>query len=98
MQLHYNRTMTRKTQLFEHESLQDADNLAAFLKAIAKGIKKGELTFTDDDDTLVIHPGELARFRVKVEKRPGSQTLRLKIVWRGDERADLDETPLFIDG
>ena len=89
--------MSKKPQTFEHESLQDADNLAAFLKAIAKGIKKGEITFTDDDETLVIHPTELARFRIKVEKRPGSQTLRLKITWKGDDDRDLDEAPLFID-
>ncbi len=89
--------MSKKLQTFEHESLQDADNLAAFLKAIAKGLKKGEITFTDDDDTLVIHPSELARFRIKVEKRPGSQTLRLKITWTGDDERDLDDTTLFID-
>ena len=88
--------MRHTPQIFHHESLQDADNLAAFLKAIAKGIKKGEITFTDEEDTLTLRPTTLGRFRVKVEKSPRQQTLRLKIVWRGDE-SDSDESPLFIE-
>jgi amphi-Trp domain-containing protein len=89
--------MSRKPQIFEHESLQDADNLAAFLKAIAKGIKKGEIIFTDEDDTLTLRPKALGRFRVKVEKSPKSQSLRLKITWQGDDEGDIDDTPLFIE-
>jgi amphi-Trp domain-containing protein len=89
--------MSKKPQIFEHESLQDADNLAVFLKAIAKGIKKGELTFNDDEDSITLKPKQLGRFRIKVEKSPKSQSLRLKITWKGDADSELDDTPLFID-
>ena len=86
-----------RTQQFEHESLQDADNLAAFLKAIARGIQKGELTFDDEEDQIVIRPHRLGRFRIRVSKTPKNQTLRIKIVWSGDDDTPLDATPLFID-
>lgn len=89
--------MTRQTQIFEHESLQDADNLAAFLKAIARGIQKGEITFDDEEDQIVLRPHRLGRFRIKVSKSPRNQTLRLKIVWSGEEEGELDDSPLFID-
>ena len=89
--------MRPKTKVFDHESLQDADNLAAFLKAIAKGIKKGHIEFTDDDETLTLTPTPLGRFRIKAEKTPKSQTLRIKITWQSGTSEAEETNLLFID-
>lgn len=89
--------MRQKTKIFDHESLQDAGNLAAFLKAIAKGIKKGQIQLTDDDETLTLTPTPLGRFRIKAEKTPKTQTLRLKITWQTDTPEDEETVPLFIE-
>ena len=49
--------MESEKSRFRHESLQDCHSIREFLEAIAKGIGKGRLEFTDDEGIVFLASG-----------------------------------------
>ena len=41
---------------FRHQSLQDEKSIQDILKAISSGIAKGKITFSDEDEKIVMRP------------------------------------------
>ncbi|WP_373017668.1 amphi-Trp domain-containing protein [Thiomicrorhabdus sp.] len=90
--------MAKKTQEFVHESLQDKDAIANYLKAVMRGFKKGEIVLSDDEDELTLTPETLAQLKIKANKSKKSQSLTIKFSWSSsDTDSEFDDTPLFID-
>lgn len=88
--------MTKQSKHFEHESLQDKENLIGYLKALTEGLEKGEIVFADEEETLVVRPNQLGRFKIRAHCNKKSQDIRLKISWAADEPEDAENQPLFI--
>lgn len=88
--------MAKKTQYFEHESLQDKESIINYLKALTKGIEKGEILISDEDDTQIINPSSLTLLKLKASKNKKEQSLRIKLSWTNENDDDPDNTPLFI--
>lgn len=88
--------MAKKTEYFEHESLQDKASVIAYLNALSEGIAKGEILISDDDDTQLIHPQNLALMSIRAKKSKNEQSLRLKLEWKQSNDDDGDSAPLFI--
>ncbi|MDX1347707.1 MAG: amphi-Trp domain-containing protein [Thiomicrorhabdus chilensis] len=89
--------MAKKIKDFSHESLQDKEAIANYLKAVMKGFKKGEIVLSDDEDELTLTPETLAKLKIKAEQSKKSQSLSIKISWSSDTESSIDDTPLFID-
>ncbi len=88
--------MAKKTEYFEHESLQDKESVVNYLNALAEGIAKGEILISDDDDTQILNPQNLALMSIRAKKSKNEQSLRLKLEWKQENDEDVDNTPLFI--
>ncbi len=89
--------MGKKSDTFEHESLQDKDSIINYLKAISDGFKKGRIQFSDEEDELTLTPETMANLRIRAQQSKKSQELRIKISWSSDQEVDVDDIPLFID-
>ncbi|WP_178862065.1 amphi-Trp domain-containing protein [Thiomicrorhabdus cannonii] len=88
--------MAKKTNLFEHESLQDKDAIVQYLKALTEGIEKGEVLLSDDDEKVTLNPTPFGRFKLKATRSKKVQELRLKISWIGHEDDGERAQPLHI--
>ena len=89
--------MSKKTENFEHESIQDRDSVINYLKAISEGFKKGRLKLSDEDDELTLTPEKMANLRIRAVKSKKSQELRIKINWSSEQTERVDDSSLFID-
>jgi amphi-Trp domain-containing protein len=89
-------TMAKKTNLFEHESLQDKDAIVQYLKALTDGIEKGEVELSDDDEKVTLKPTPFGRFKLKATCSKKAQELRIKISWVGHEDGGDSDQPLHI--
>ncbi len=49
--------MRDRKKSFRHHSLQDEKSLQDILKAVSSGIARGKITFSDEDEKIVMRPG-----------------------------------------
>lgn len=78
---------------FRHESLQDQETIQGLLKALSKGIAKGEVHFSDDNGEIVMNPEGLLHVKLVASEDDGHNRINLRISWRDDnhvpEKSDL---------
>lgn len=70
---------------FRHESLHDRKSIQELLKAITKGIAKGEVTFSDEDGDMVMQPNGLLNLKVTASEDDYRHKIDLRISWQVDE-------------
>lgn len=90
--------MKDKSNQFRHESLQDANAVVTYLKALAEGIEKGTLQFRDEQGEIVLEPGGMIRFGLEAQKRSDRYSLSLKMSWKQRSEKRRDPGPLRING
>ena len=73
--------MRNNKDSFRHESLQDRKTIQEMLKAIAKGLAKGKLTFSDEDGTTVMYPDGLLNLKVTADENDSRHRLNIRITW-----------------
>jgi len=88
--------MAKNTNYFEHESFQDKESIVNYLEAITLGIKKGEIVFSDEEETVTIVPKNIGQLRIKSTRSKKSQEIKLKLSWSNHSQEDQEDTPLFI--
>ncbi|MEM8632404.1 MAG: amphi-Trp domain-containing protein [Pseudomonadota bacterium] len=66
---------------FRHDTLENRKTIRAYLDALAKGIGKGEVSFSNDDGKLVLHPEDLLTLVIKAERADGACKMDLRISW-----------------
>lgn len=67
---------------FKHESLQDREAVAAYLRALVEGIEQGSLTLCQGESTTVLSPHGLIRFQVEAREKEGTHRLSVKLTWK----------------
>lgn len=72
---------TRKTD-FRHESIQDSKSIQSLLKALTDGIAKKEITFSDEEDSMVMHPKGLLNLKVTASQDGNDNRISLRIKWQ----------------
>ena len=70
---------------FKHESLQDADTIRELLKAITKGIARGKLSFSDDDDEFIMEPQGLLNLKLTASQEENRNRLSIRISWQTED-------------
>lgn len=71
---------------FKHESLQDAQSIAKYLKALIVGLESGELQFKNDEAELQLQPRGLLELELRARRKGGRGKLQLKLAWRETPR------------
>lgn len=71
--------MADSPKTFRHESLQDVDSVCDILDAIARGLEKGALSFSDDAGKIVLHPRGLLDIKLSASAEDAQQRLNLRL-------------------
>ena len=88
--------MRQNKKSFSHLSLQDAKSIQPILKSIEKGIINGEMTFSDEDDEIMLKPEGLLRFKITASESETKHQLSIKISWNIDDPKLDDKSILSI--
>ncbi len=88
--------MRQNKKSFSHLSLQDAKSIQPILKAIEKGIANGKMTFSDEDDEIILKPEGLLRLKVSASESETRHQLNIKISWNIDDPKLDDKSILSI--
>lgn len=83
---------------FRHESLQDTRAIVRYLNALAEGVDKGTLKFSDEQGEIVLEPSGMIRFGVSAERKSERYGLTIKLSWKQDADKKKDPGPLTING
>jgi amphi-Trp domain-containing protein len=67
---------------FTYESLQDAEAVAQYLRALADGIAAGALKLRSDGRALELTPNGLLRFRLEGKHGRHRARVVMKVSWR----------------
>lgn len=74
--------MKKSKSDFRHESIQDNKSIQAILKSITKGIEKNEITFSDEEDTIIMHPKGLLNLKVSASQDDNDNRINIRIKWQ----------------
>ncbi|XOV78283.1 MAG: amphi-Trp domain-containing protein [Aestuariibacter sp.] len=80
--------MQSSKNVFRHESLEDKKSISEVLAAITKALESGELTFSDDESDITLHPQGLMHLKVSASKEDGRNKFSLRVSWQ--EPSDID--------
>jgi amphi-Trp domain-containing protein len=74
----------RKTN-FRHQSLQDVDSIQDILKAISSGIARGKITFSDEDEKIILRPEGLLDLKVTATREENRNRFNIRVSWESEE-------------
>lgn len=77
--------MLDQKKRFRHESMQDKKSIQGILNAIAEGIAKGEISFSDEEGKLVMEPRDLLNLKVTASEDDVHKRIDIRISWYSDE-------------
>ncbi|TNJ43023.1 amphi-Trp domain-containing protein [Phaeobacter sp. B1627] len=66
---------------FRHDSLQDRKTVKTLIDAIGKGLAKGELSLSDDDNEILLTPEGLLTLRIRAERNDGQCKVDFRVSW-----------------
>ena len=81
---------------FRHQSLQDDKSIQAILKAITSGIAKGKITFSDEDDKIVMRPEGLLDLKVTAAQEDNRNRFNIRISWQVDDNSEKKKKSLSV--
>lgn len=81
---------------FKHESLQDTDTIRELLKAITKGIAKGKISFSDEDNEMIMEPQGLLNLKLSASQEENRNRLAIRISWQTEDTKQKPHKPLRV--
>ncbi len=87
--------MAQEKNTFKHESLQSSKSIQDILKALTKGIAKGDLVFSDDEGEITLQPSGLLNLKISARKEDNQNRVDIRIRWQSDEQ-EVKEKPLSV--
>lgn len=81
---------------FKHESLQDTETIRELLKAITKGIAKGKISFSDEDDEMIMEPQGLLNLKLSASQEENRNRLAIRISWQTEDTKQKPHKPLRV--
>jgi amphi-Trp domain-containing protein len=88
--------MGREERDFYHESMQDGDSIAAYLRALTQGVAQGRIQLTDGGGQIVLRPSGLVRFQVEATKKRNRVKMTLRLEWSEEPPPPAVADPLTI--
>ena len=71
---------------FRHDSLQDSKTIRGILKSVTQGLAEGRLTFSDEDDEMVMEPEGLLNLKLTATQEEGRNRINIRISWQVEDR------------
>ena len=81
---------------FRHQSLQDEKSIQDILKAITSGIAKGKITFSDEDEKIVMRPEGLLDLKVTATQEDNRNRFNIRISWQMDDSREKKKKSLSV--
>ncbi len=78
---------------FRYQGVADQSELAAYFRALAEGLERGEFVAAENDRTFSLSPRGLMRLTLKARRKEGRSRIIVALNW--DEEAP--PTPLLDD-
>jgi len=88
--------MRSRKRNFRHQSLQDQKSIQDILKAITSGIAKGKITFSDEDDKIVMRPEGLLDLKVSATQEDNYNRFNIRVSWHAEEVGEKKKKPLSV--
>ena len=82
---------------FRHQSLQDEKSIQEILRAISNGIAKGKITFSDEDEKIVMRPEGLLDLKLTATQEDNLNRFTLRISWQVEETGSEKKRTLKVD-
>jgi len=70
---------------FRHQSLQDEKSIQGILQAITSGIAKGKISFSDEDEKIVMRPEGLLELKVTATQEENRNRFNIRISWQVED-------------
>ncbi|MEN8204943.1 MAG: amphi-Trp domain-containing protein [Pseudomonadota bacterium] len=77
--------MRNRKKSFRHQSLQDEKSIQDILKAITGGIARGKITFSDEDEKIVMRPEGLLELKVTANQEDNRNRFNIRISWQVED-------------
>ena len=77
--------MRSRKRSFRHQSLQDEKSIQGILQAITSGIAKGKITFSDEDEKIVMRPEGLLELKVTATQEENRNRFNIRISWQVED-------------
>ena len=81
---------------FRHQSLQDAKSIEGILKSITSGIARGKITFSDEDEKIVMRPEGLLDLKVTATQEDNRNRFNIRISWHLEDDSDKKKKSLSV--
>jgi amphi-Trp domain-containing protein len=81
---------------FRHQSLQDEKSIQDILKAISSGIAKGKITFSDEDEKIVMKPEGLLELKVTAAQEDNRNRFNIRVSWQVDDSREKKKKSLSV--
>ena len=81
---------------FCHQSLQDEKSIQGILQAITSGIAKGKITFSDEDEKIVMRPEGLLELKVTAAQEENRNRFNIRISWQVDDSSEKKKKSLSV--
>ena len=78
-------SMRSKKRDFRHQSLQDQKSIQDILRAINDGIARGKITFSDDDEKIVLRPEGLLDLKLTATRENNRNRFTIRISWQAED-------------
>ncbi len=78
--------MRRGKRSFRHQSLQDKKSIRDILEAITSGVAKGKISFSDEDDKIVMRPEGLLDLKITATQEENRNRFNIRISWQVEEK------------
>ena len=88
--------MTNGKRSFRHQSLQDEKSIQDILKSIASGLARGKITFSDEDDKIVMKPEGLLDLKVTATQEENRNRFNIRISWQVDDSREKKKKSLSV--
>jgi len=81
---------------FRHQSLQDEKTIQDILKSIASGLAKGKITFSDEDEKIVMKPEGLLDLKLTATQEENRNRFNIRISWQVDDSREKKKKSLSV--
>jgi amphi-Trp domain-containing protein len=88
--------MRSRKKSFRHQSLQDEKSIQDILKSITSGIAKGKITFSDEDEKIVMRPEGLLDLKITASQEENRNRFNIRISWQVDDSREKKKKSLSV--
>ena len=88
--------MRSRKKSFRHQSLQDEKSIQDILKSITSSLAKGKITFSDEDEKIVMRPEGLLDLKVTASQEENRNRFNIRISWQVDDSREKKKKSLSV--